>query len=503
MSSRLAAMAVVRRGGTVSLRGRSPRAGVNDRLRRPAAALIGVAVLLGAIEFAAVVRHDGVAWDEALYISQVSPRLPAAFFSAPRARGITYLIAPAVWLTGSLTALRAYLAVLSSAAIVAAYWPWLALTSRRTVVPLAALAFGTLWVTGYYGAAVIPNFWVAVAGVAMAGWFVRCARSGGRAAYAGLVVSGAVAALMRPGDALWIWLPLPVAAVLVRAWRRPTLILAVVAAPALGTAQWIVEAFLRYGGPLERLRRSSAIEGGLGWRPRGVLYELHALNGPLLCRPCGAGVRQPALVLWWLAVPPLVAGGVCLAARARRPIAVATACGVVAAAPYLLVLGYAAPRFLLPAYALLALPAGECLAGLPGLVPRFRRPLAGLVCVALVAQVGTQQYLLVRAARDNEAQRRIYARGADGLRRLGMRSPCLLGGSRAVPVAFYLGCRTEQTGGILRSTTPARFVAMAHRQPTGILVRGTSPPSFAATWTRHPLSGLGRHWSVYLPPWSG
>lgn len=470
-------------------------------IRRPAVPLIGVAVLLVAIEFAVVVRNDGVGWDEALYISQVSPRFPAAFFSAPRARGITYLIAPAVWLTGSLTALRAYLAVLSGAAIVLAYWPWLALTSRRMVVPLAALVFGTLWVTGYYGAEVIPNFWVAVAGVAMAGWFVRCARSGGRAAYAGLIVSGAVAALMRPGDAFWIWLPLPVAAVLVREWRRPVLILAVVAAPALGAAQWIVEAFLRYGGPLHRLRRSSAIEGGLGWHPRGMLYELHALNGPLLCRPCGVGVQQPALVLWWPAVVPLVAGGLYLAARSRRSIAVATACGVAAATPYLLMLTYAAPRFLLPAYALLALPVGECLAALPGLVPRYRRPLAGLICVALAAQVGTQQFLLVRAERDNAAQRQIYARGADGLRRLGMRSPCLLGGSRAVPVAFYLGCQTEQTGGILQSTTPARFVDMAHRQPTGILVRSTSPPSYATSWTRHPLSGLGRHWSVYLPPW--
>lgn len=481
----------------------TPRSRLTGLAGRPASWLIGVAVLLVAIQFAVVVRRAGVGWDEALYISQVSPRFPAAFFSAPRARGITYLIAPAVSVTGSLTLLRAYLAVLSGAAIIVAYWPWLALTSRRVVVPLAALLFATLWVTGFYGAEVIPNFWVAVAGVAMAGWFLRFARSGGRTALIGLIVSGAVAALMRPGDAFWIWLPLPVAAVVVRQWRRPSLIVAVLAGPALGAAQWIIEAFLRYGGPLERLKRSSAIQGGLGWHPRAILYELHALNGPLLCRPCGVGVQHPAFVLWWAAVPLLVAGGLLVAVHARRPApaVVATVCGLAAAAPYVLMLGYAAPRFLLPAYALLALPAAGCLAALPALFPKFRWPLAALICAALVAQVGTQQFQLLKAARDNAAQRQIYTRGAQGLKRLGMRAPCLLSGPRAVPVAFYLDCETGQTGGILESMTPARFNQIAHQKPTGILVHGTRPPAYATSWTRHPLSGLGRHWSVYLPPW--
>lgn len=472
-------------------------------IRRPAAPLIGVAVLLTVARLATVTRHGGVSWDEALYISQVSPRFPAAAFSAPRARGITYLIAPAVALTGSLALLRAYLTLLSGAGIVLAFWPWLTLVSRRVVVPTAALLFGTLWVTGFYGSEVIPNFWVAVAGAAMTGWFVRCARSGGTAAYAGLVIAGSVAALMRPGDAVWIWAPLPVAALLVRGWRRPGLVLATVAGPILGTAPWIIEAFQHYGGPLARLRRSSAVEGGLGLHPRAILYELHAVDGPLLCRPCGTGVPHSPLVVWWAAVPVLVAGGLLLAVRDRRPapVVMAAVCGASAAVPYLFLVGYAAPRFLLPGYALLALPVAACLAGLPALVPRLRRPLAGLICAALVVQVGSQQFELLRVARTNAAQRRIYARGAEGLRQLGMRAPCLLSGSRAVPVAFYLGCHTGATDGILRSTTPARFVAAARREATGILVRGTSPPAYAASWTRHSLPGLGRHWSVYLPPW--
>lgn len=472
-------------------------------VRRPGAWLVGVAALLAVIQFVVVVWRGGVGWDEALYVSQVSPRLPPAFFSAPRARGITYLIAPAVWWTGSVTVLRAYLAVLGGIAVVLAYWPWLAVSSRRAVVPLAALLFTGLWVTGFYVSAVIPNFWVAVAGVGLAGWFVRYATAGGRTALIGMVTSGAVAALMRPGDAFWIFLPLPVAAVLLRRWRRPALIVALVAGPALGAAQWIVEAFLRYGGPLERLSRSSAIEGGMGWNPRGTLFELYALNGPLLCRPCGIGLQRPGLALWWVAVPLLAAGGLVLAARAGSlsPAAVAAACGVSASVPYLLLLGYAAPRFLLPSYALLALPVAECLTGLPSAFPKARWPLAGLVCVAVLAQVGTQQMVLVQAARDNAAARRMYVRGAAGLKRLGLHAPCLLSGPRAVPVAFYIGCGTGDTGGILTSMTPAKIIEASHREPTGILSARASPPRYAASWIAHPLSGLGRHWVVYLPPW--
>jgi hypothetical protein len=219
-------------------------------IRRPIVWLIAVAALLVVIQFAVLVWSRGLGWDESLYIGQVSPRVPAANFSAPRARGITYLIAPAVWLTGSIPALRAYLAILSGAAIVLTYWPWLAVTSRRPVVPLAAVLFSGLWITSYYSTEIIPNFWVAVAGVSLAGWFVRYVVAGGRGPLVGVVLSGAVVALMRPGDAFWIALPLLAGVVLVRRLRRPALLIAAVAGLVLGVAEWIIEAFVRFGGPV-------------------------------------------------------------------------------------------------------------------------------------------------------------------------------------------------------------------------------------------------------------
>jgi hypothetical protein len=65
-----------------------------------------------------------------VYVSQFSPHAPAAFFSAPRSWGVPVLTAPAVLVTSSTVALRLYLAVISTAALVLACLPWLRLVPR-------------------------------------------------------------------------------------------------------------------------------------------------------------------------------------------------------------------------------------------------------------------------------------------------------------------------------------------------------------------------------------
>jgi len=57
----------------------------------------------------------------------------------------------------------------------------------------------------------------------------------------------AAAALFRPGDAVWLALPMAAATLGVPRWRRPALFAVLVAGLALGGAQWIVEAYLSYG----------------------------------------------------------------------------------------------------------------------------------------------------------------------------------------------------------------------------------------------------------------
>src|SRR4051794_5764998 len=129
----------------VSLSGRS-----RERLTHPMLPLCAVAFLYGAAQIVAVTTRMRLGWGETVYVSQVSPHVPTAFFSAPRARGITLLPAPLVAVTASLAALRVYMPVLSSVGLVLAYWPWVRLL-RPVTAALAALLPAALWMVQFYG----------------------------------------------------------------------------------------------------------------------------------------------------------------------------------------------------------------------------------------------------------------------------------------------------------------------------------------------------------------
>ncbi|MGG7572746.1 hypothetical protein [Streptomyces sirii] len=86
--------------------------------------IIALAVVFTAGQLYLALTTPGLGWDETVYVSQVDAHAPAAFFSAPRARGVTLLLAPAAVLTTSATALHCYLAVLSGAAFLLTLCIW-------------------------------------------------------------------------------------------------------------------------------------------------------------------------------------------------------------------------------------------------------------------------------------------------------------------------------------------------------------------------------------------
>lgn len=468
--------------------------------------LTAVAGAFTVAQLAFVAPGFHLGWDETVYVSQVSPHIPSAFFSAPRARGISVLAAPLALMTMSTLALRAYLAVLSGGALFLALWAWRRLRPVPTLA-VAGVLFAGLWVTQLYGPQAMPNLWVALGGLAAVGCFLRSVRDrDDRGALVGLGCALAAVALFRPTDAVWLTLPMAAAALLVARWRRPALLAVIVLGLALGGAPWIIEAYLSYGGVAARLHRSSAVEGGIAWHI-AVGDILRTMDGgTLLCRPCTRPWRHPAASLWWFALPLAVAGGVLSAARAHRlaTTLLPALCALSVAVPYLLLIDYAAPRFLLPAYALAALPVADGALSLTSSVRTGLRPATTALVFALVAtQTVSQHLILTHAVRVASASTGDYARIAADLRTLGVRPPCLITGRLATPVGYEARCASDQTVGHNRNTTPAAVLDIAATEPVAVLVRPHHrPPAYARTWTPHPLPGLRRHhgYLVYLSP---
>lgn len=250
-----------------------------------------------------------------------------------------------------------------------------------------------------------------------------------------------------------------------------------------GAAPWVVEAFAHYGGPLTRLHRASEIQGGLGWN-LAVDDQAKALEGRTLCRPCTIPWKRPGTTVWWALLPFLAAGGVVVARRPGRSavILLATGTAVSLAVPYLFLIEYAAPRFLLPAYALLSLPVAECLVRL---YDRARRPAGRLtgqwrvvaLAAVLAAHLAVQLQVTSRVSASSHSTSADFTAVAAALHRNGIRPPCVISGAQAVPIAYYAGCASRQTGGHDASVTPAGLRDAARRVQAAVLVAAWRPPA--------------------------
>ncbi|MFF5402780.1 hypothetical protein ACFY8K_01395 [Streptomyces misionensis] len=475
---------------------------------RAAVPLAAVAAAFTLAQLLLVRPGMGLGWDETVYVSQISAHAPAAYFSAPRARGISLLVAPVTAWSSSTVLLRCYLAVLSGLALYLALRAWRGLFPVR-VLALAGALFASLWITLFYGPQAMPNYWVAIGALTATGLFLRVgepsaktppagAPSTGRdrAALWGLAAGTALMGWMRPVDAVWTVLPLLAVALVRRSRKRSAALLGGLAA---GVAEWVIEAYVGYGGLFRRLHEGSAIQGGLGWHV-AVTDQLRSLGGRSLCRPCTGALPSPLVTAWWFALPLLALLALVLAVRARRPAATALplACAASAAFPYLFLIGYAAPRFLLPAYALLAVPVA---AALPRLATAPRGPwrpvVRTLLCLALALHLGAQLSVLTHTVRGTTAAHRAWSRTAATLHRVGVRAPCLVTGDEALPVAFYAGCASAATSGPNANATTDAIARTARRVPAAALVpEGARPPVYARDWAWVPAEGRRLYYTL-------
>ncbi|MFE5812606.1 hypothetical protein ACFQ6S_04180 [Streptomyces sp. NPDC056479] len=432
----------------------------------------------------------GLGWDEVVYVSQVAADAPAAFFSAPRARGVSLLVWPVASWSSSTTLLRFHLAVLSGLGLYLALRAWRGLFAARVLAGAGAL-FATLWVTLFYGPQAMPNLWVAYGALLCVGCFLRARadRLDKRPLW-GVLAGAALMAWMRPTDAVWVTLPL--LALVVQA-RHRRLAGALALGLAAGGIPWVIEAYVSFGGLRERLNEASRIQGDLGWN-LAVDDQLRALVGSALCRPCDLATPHPAYYAWWFVLPLLAACGLAVAVRFGRTTRtlLPLACATTAAFPYLFLIGYAAPRFLLPAYLLLALPVADALRHLVTAPNgRLRPAAAAVVAFGLAGHLAVQYVVLDRIVDRTDSARGDWARSAAELHRLGVRPPCLLTGHHAIPVAHYTGCGSGAIGGHNANISRAGILRTARGVPVGALsVPGREPPRYASDWELHRLAGL-------------
>lgn len=488
-------METATRGGASSRApGRSSRKGARAWMasRRWHLTLAAVAVCYSTIQLLVTVRV-GLGWDESIYVSQVTPGIPPAWFSAPRARGVPLLVAPVTMFTSSVIVIRVYLSLLSGLGLFLAYLPWVRLRPGAAV-PAAAALFAGLWTALFYGGEAMPNIWVAFCAVGGAGLFCMAKRKG---ALVGVALAFALASLVRPTDASWLALPLVAYGLVTRRFRAAV---AVVAGLAVGWGEWLVEAALNYHGPFARLAAAGAKnEAGLHF---SLGEHLRALDGPVLCRfghPCGD--FPLAHVAWFAAIPVLTVVGLWAIRKParRRPLLIATASGTALALSYIFTIGYAAPRFLLPVYALLSLPVACGLAS----VARVRIGRV-LVAVAMIAFFALQGGTLLQRAEIEGAAREPDRLAAEALRGLGITTPCFLYGHAAIQVGYLTGCGmrgiTTNYGGY---ELPRQIdAALVRKEWVGVISnRRDTPAGFLASWHRVPLITTGdQRWYLYRPP---
>ncbi|GGV27240.1 hypothetical protein [Streptomyces spectabilis] len=471
------------------------RSARRDREQRAHRLLLAVCALFALTSLVLVPLGLRLGWDELVYASRFGPFAgPGAGvpFSAPRTRGVPLLLAPVATWSDSAVLLRAWLTLLASAALYLGFRPWVrAAPDRPEAAPVAAGLYGSLWIALFYANAAMPNHYTAMGATGAVGLFLH--RRPTARTCAGVAGGLALATLMRPNDGAAVAGPLLLATALVPRWRSGARAAAALTGFAAGFLPWAVEAHVRFGGVRERLNAASEVQGGLRLTD-SALHLFTVIDGPLLCRPCsGDGVRPIALE-WWLLLAVLVPLGLWSVRGLRRTATgglLAVAIGVSVALPYVLVVPYTAPRFLLPTHALLSVPAAFGVLAVVRAVRRRtrRRALAaGALVLVLAAHLTVQLTMVSSNHHIQESARRDWARVADVLHEQGVRAPCRLGGNTSViPLAYAADCEPLPHG--------------ADRQPDALVMRSAPPPAWARSWTRVPVPDTySSGWVVYVRP---
>jgi hypothetical protein len=384
--------------------------------------------------------------DEITYIARTSAQHSAVYLPPVHGHGAGLLAAPVTLLTTSLLALRTWMAFLSAAGLGLSLLCWRGLRPAW-VLALGGFIFGSLAITELSGVQVYPDLWAAYGALAITGLLLQSANGRWRPGVV-LPLIGFVSffvVLLRPQNIAFVLAPTFLAALLVRRWRQPKVLIAMIVGIALGTLEWAAEADMWFGGLLSRISLAGQEPPKFGLT-FSLIMQAKTLSGPWYCPSNAAcpGWNFPLLILWWMGLLVLVAVGLYAAwqtqAKASSGLAVVT--GAWCAACYIFFVPFGAPRYLLPTWALFAIIAAD---GIVWLATRsdLKRVGAAIAAAFLLTGVATQHVVLVRETASAAAVRPFIWK-ANYVRDHGIRPPCVI---FSPSVAYYVGCSAPWSGG--------------------------------------------------------
>jgi hypothetical protein len=450
-----------------------------------------VAVAYGLTQLLSLRLGRFLTWDEAVYISEVSPFAEAVGMGAHRARGITLLVAPITVATESMMALRVFLVFVSSGAVFGSFVVWV--RSIRWAAPIAAALFASSWLSVFYGSAVLPNLYSALLAVAAVGLTVRIARSPSVSQLLLLAGLTALAALVRPLDALILLFCVVLVGLAMAPSHLPGLAGAAMAGLGVGALPWAVESWVRFGGPLERLSTARELVGG--GIHNNVIEYLRLMDGT-------SGPVNRAAAMWLAVLVLLGVAGIVLHNRdARLASAIAFVSAVLFVSPYLFATEPLAQRFMLPGLALLCISSGL---GLTALTPRLGTPGWGIVVIMALVVLMTSWNLPALQAWDerqagNGATALILGNEISG--EVGGSGCSFLSPANHPAISVASGCR----GGQIRDSAAAniRWADDARREGSDVFVvtNSNDPGTIVGDgWLCEPVGPLAhRGWRLCKP----
>lgn len=383
--------------------------------------------------------------DEITYIARTSVHASGVMLPPVHGQGAGLLAAPVTLFTESLLAIRIWMALLSAVGLFLTMLCWRGLRPMW-VLALAGLILASLAITQDSGVQIYPDWWGALGVLALTGLLLH-AVSGtmrGRLVLPLIAVASLVIVVMRPQNLVFIMGPAILAVIVVPAWRQPKILAAMATGSALGFLEWIIGAYVWYGGLAARVHEAGQEP------PVFRLYfslgtQAKVLSGPWYCVPprgCHGWV-MPWESVWWIAFLGVSVVGLAVswrtAARASSVLAAATAVWVIAFYAFLVPFG--APRYILPSLALMSVLSADAVAWLVT-EARWRRAGVAFACAFLLSGIVSQRIVLEHLARAEQAGRPFLSK-ANRLRELGVRPPCVVG---STPVAYYLGCTAPWDG---------------------------------------------------------